>query len=218
AGRLEQGECRNAELVQDKEEALDQVERARKQIDVLEAGIRERDDEIARLKHHPPSSSAQDPQAVQNMERLLNAIDRLRGERDGLQRDLDFLTAESKFKVAALEAKVASFSTSSPPDSDMADNLHSKHDVRLSKATLACAIVISHLHNSLTTVTCDLSQASALNKQKDEALLAMEGMLREVEERLRTSLESLEEATSHRNDLLSQLEEANAAHDETKSS
>ncbi|ESK92696.1 hypothetical protein Moror_15991 [Moniliophthora roreri MCA 2997] len=218
AERREQGESRNAELVQDREEALDQVERARKQIDVLEATIRERDDEIAGLKQQSPSPPAQDPQAVQNMERLLNAIDRLRGERDDLQRGLDFLTAESKFKVAALEAKVASFSTSSPPDSDMADSLHSKHDVRLNKATLAFAIVIGHLHNSLTTVTRDLSQTSALNKQKTEALLAMEGTLRQVEDRLRTSLESLEEATSHRNDLFSQLEEANAAHDETKSS
>ena len=46
------------------------------------------------------------------IERLLNTVDRLRGERDSLRRDVEFLEFESRFTIEALEAKLsASIST-----------------------------------------------------------------------------------------------------------
>ena len=55
-----------------------------------------------------------DIDVVTYIERLLNTIDRLRGERDSLSRDVEFLESESRFTIEALEAKLcASVSTES---------------------------------------------------------------------------------------------------------
>jgi len=51
---------------------------------------------------------------AQHVAKLLNAIERLRGERDGLSRDLQFLETEHKFTVEALEKQ--SISSALPLD------------------------------------------------------------------------------------------------------
>ena len=67
----------------------------------------------------PPASMSlsvlgPDIDVVTYIERLLNTIDRLRGERDSLSRDVEFLESESRFTIEALEAKLcASVSTES---------------------------------------------------------------------------------------------------------
>lgn len=48
-----------------------------------------------------------DEATVIYVERLLCAVDRLRGERDNLRRDIQFLESESKFTIEALEAKLS---------------------------------------------------------------------------------------------------------------
>lgn len=48
---------------------------------------------------------------VQTIEKLLAAVDRLRGERDELRRQLEFLQMESKFTIEVLESKINSGST-----------------------------------------------------------------------------------------------------------
>ncbi|KAI0285376.1 hypothetical protein BGY98DRAFT_1183192 [Russula aff. rugulosa BPL654] len=49
---------------------------------------------------------------VQTIEKLLAAVNRLRGERDDLRRQLEFLHMESKFTIDALESKINSGATS----------------------------------------------------------------------------------------------------------
>ena len=51
--------------------------------------------------------------AADTIERLLTAIQRLRGERDDLRRDMEFLTVEQQFTVQSLEQKLAT-ATSAP--------------------------------------------------------------------------------------------------------
>ena len=48
-----------------------------------------------------------DNKVVTYIERLFNTIDRLRGERDSLNRDVEFLESESRFTIEALEAKLS---------------------------------------------------------------------------------------------------------------
>ena len=48
---------------------------------------------------------------VQTIEKLLAAVDRLRGERDELRRQLEFLQVESKFTIEALESEINSGAT-----------------------------------------------------------------------------------------------------------
>ncbi|KAH8997241.1 hypothetical protein EDB92DRAFT_1838622 [Lactarius akahatsu] len=49
---------------------------------------------------------------VKTVEKLLAAVDRLRGERDDLRRQLEFLQIESKFTIEALESKINSGASS----------------------------------------------------------------------------------------------------------
>ncbi|KAF9486584.1 hypothetical protein BDN70DRAFT_822370 [Pholiota conissans] len=63
----------------------------------------------------PPSPRREtDADTLTHIERLLAAVERLRGERDNLRRDVQFLESESRFAIEALEAKLsASMSTES---------------------------------------------------------------------------------------------------------
>src|SRR5258708_38328291 len=49
---------------------------------------------------------------VETIEKLLAAVDRVRGERDELRRQVEFLKVESKFTIEALEPKINSRVTS----------------------------------------------------------------------------------------------------------
>ncbi|KAF8204088.1 hypothetical protein BJ912DRAFT_896040 [Pholiota molesta] len=61
-----------------------------------------------------PMQQEADADTISHIERLLLAIERIRGERDNLRRDVQFLESESRFAIEALEAKLcASMSTAS---------------------------------------------------------------------------------------------------------
>lgn len=56
----------------------------------------------------PTSPIDQTPEeTVETIDKLLNTIQRLRGERDDLRRDLEFLSAENRFAVQSLQEKLA---------------------------------------------------------------------------------------------------------------
>ncbi len=62
----------------------------------------------------PVQQDEAEADTIIHIERLLSAIERLRGERDSLRRDVQFLESESRFTIEALEAKLsASVSTES---------------------------------------------------------------------------------------------------------
>ncbi|KJA28405.1 hypothetical protein HYPSUDRAFT_197276 [Hypholoma sublateritium FD-334 SS-4] len=62
----------------------------------------------------PIKQDEADTDTIIHIERLLSAVERLRGERDSLRRDVQFLESESRFTIEALEAKLtASVSTAS---------------------------------------------------------------------------------------------------------
>ncbi|PPQ63832.1 hypothetical protein CVT24_009782 [Panaeolus cyanescens] len=54
-----------------------------------------------------PPPAIPDADTLTYIERLLGAVERLRSERDGLRRDLEFLESESRFTIEALEAKLS---------------------------------------------------------------------------------------------------------------
>ncbi|KAF8167355.1 hypothetical protein B0H34DRAFT_739969 [Crassisporium funariophilum] len=179
----------------------------------------------------PTSHSQPDADTVTYIERLLAAIDRLRGERDSLQRDVQFLESESKFAIEALEAKLsASISTAS--DNTVAtlgqmkaemDALHS----RLAEAWEHKATVIRTsnteirrlsllLRGSIAALGHIASQAEVPNsllllqaksdpQESHDVALKSEGDLKDLESRLDVTVLCLEAITSQRDDLLAQL-------------
>ena len=87
------------------------------------------------------------------MEKLLNTIERLRGERDGLRRDLEFLNAENRFAVQSLEAQlVAATSAPTTPAADFAEinmlrghvQAYQEQSERSARAVVALAVVAQH--------------------------------------------------------------------------
>jgi len=66
---------------------------------------------------------------VLHVAKLLNAIERLREERDGLSRDLQFLETEHKFTVEALEKR--SVSSALPLDHNQTESNGGVHRIAL---------------------------------------------------------------------------------------
>ena len=156
--------------------------------------------------HHPaelvrsrtPSVPPPDDAAV---EKLLSAIDRLRGERDGLRRDLEYLQAESKFTIQAMEEKLA--------------------------ATLAgvhSAGTIEQLHVEINALREQLSKAShgqaqpvrrPLLELKTTASLIMVGHLQSrLEDQDRDAYEELERSRAEMDLLHLQLDDATSANED----
>ncbi|KAF9074912.1 hypothetical protein BDP27DRAFT_91732 [Rhodocollybia butyracea] len=237
--RIGQLEDRNIELVQEKEQALDEVEVAKAKIGELEAQNRLFSAEVQNLQNQPPSGT--DRETVENMERLLNAVERLRGERDGLRRDLEFLNMESKFTITALETRITTLSSSSAPPSvtipsifitdTTADAITSekeqKEHRRLRGIVLGSAIVIGHLERDRTDMEARCNSAYSAHEEMAHRYSLLETRLHEAEARLTTSMQLLEETTVHRNDALARLssldtewrtkfDDANAAQQESR--
>ncbi|KAJ7675327.1 hypothetical protein B0H17DRAFT_1207701 [Mycena rosella] len=95
-------EGQHIELVREKEEALDKVEAVQEEISKLSGALRQ--------KEAMNGQQRQAPAVEQDIERLLGAVERIRGERDDLRRDVHFLQSEAKFTEEALQAKIAALS------------------------------------------------------------------------------------------------------------
>ncbi|KAF5368578.1 hypothetical protein D9758_002180 [Tetrapyrgos nigripes] len=213
--RLAEMEARNVELVAEKEQALDDLEEGRAEIATLTRDLRAKDAQMEVLKSNSGSATQSDAQTVADMERLLAAVDRLRGERDGLRRDLEFLEMESRFTIAALEAKVSTLSDSN--DDSMDIDPPAQHSVASSSTSSrpleALAIVVDRLQFHIDSLESQLDTIIDSQKEKDTHLHDLQNRL--------------EETTCRRNDLLSKmqtdssewqakLEQSNKAHQETK--
>ncbi|THH31942.1 hypothetical protein EUX98_g2243 [Antrodiella citrinella] len=100
-----------------------------------------------------------EPQA-EDVARLLTAIDRVRSERDGLRRDMEFVTVENKFKVEALEAELArarehKCPTTPTPGKDQ-DDLHSKAQ----RGAFVSILVSQHLVSQCDTYRSQVHKLS----------------------------------------------------------
>ncbi|KAI0673754.1 hypothetical protein C8Q78DRAFT_1018750 [Trametes maxima] len=193
-------EERLAELAREKVQALDErdrleQERARlsRHLDVAGSRISELEAHLSDSTQPAAMNKSPDEATVATMEKLLNTIERLRGERDGLRRDLEFLNAENRFAVQSLEAKLT-VATSTPvtPAVDAAElNILRGHvrafqeqAERSGRATVALAIVAQHAGNlaeesdrrtrelvqQLTVVHEDLQGAGHHVQQRDLAV------------------------------------------------
>lgn len=168
-----------------------------------------------------------DGAAAMHIATLLSAIDRLRGERDGLRRDLNFLENENRFAVQALEAKVA---MSGPPTEGVkAVQVPQNHDQvrRLNLAATASAIVASHLQLQFEGASTTIDNMEGLLAEATKACKDKDSTSLETQAQLDDALYRLSTAAAERATLLTQLEvksqdssdefeRLKIAHDETK--
>ncbi|KAI5118053.1 hypothetical protein M0805_005900 [Coniferiporia weirii] len=115
--RREAIEAREAELVQEREEALNELDNTRMTVQELSEKLDQKDLRVRELEQHERTLQEQLDKAVNQAESsfdidetqvksMLDAIARLRSERDQLRSDLEFLQIEMRFKVQAFEAKL----------------------------------------------------------------------------------------------------------------
>ena len=134
--------------------------------------------------------------AVAHVERLLSAIDRLRGERDALRRQVHFLETEAKFAVEA--SNMNSRTSTGSETKTVPQGLLRRMDL----AVTTSAVVIGYLQR----------QADAAADQFTDDLTIMRHQLNEKEERLtefevklEVTVQCLSDATSQCSDLQSQI-------------
>ncbi|KAL1951328.1 hypothetical protein VTO73DRAFT_477 [Trametes versicolor] len=227
--KASEAEERLSELAQEKEEALDERDRLEQEREQLADRIRAADSRISELEAHlsDPSQSTfsarnADEATIATMEKLLNTIERLRGERDGLRRDLEFLNAENKFAVQSLEAKLT-VATSAPvtPAADTAElgmlrgHIQAFQDQaeRSARATVALAVVVQHAQEQdedntmrIQELTQELSDACEHLQYAQRHLQERELVTSELEEKLSTATDSLHAAASQVSGLRSTIE------------
>lgn len=168
-----------------------------------------------------------DADTITQIERLLLAIDRLRGERDNLRRNVQFLESESRFAIEALEAKLSA-SMSTAGDHTMAtvqqlraqiDDMHAqKADVDRAKASeiRKLQLRVQGLAIVLGRVTSEASR-SELSQETHNELRSSQAKLEESQadmkdlgQRYDVTVLCLEAITSQRDDLLNQLQAKDA--------
>jgi chromosome segregation ATPase len=177
------------------------------------------------------SISEPDVNVVTYIERLLAAINRLRGERDSLRRDVQFLESESRFTIEALEAKLSA-SVSSTSDKTVAtigqlknemDELHS-HLAEISEKNAATVesknfeIKRLGLVAQTLAVVFDYSSSQAISgtrlllltqdelRASQDDLMQKERHFKDVENRLNGTILDHKAMTSQRDDLLAELQ------------
>ncbi|KAJ7170199.1 hypothetical protein C8R46DRAFT_994980 [Mycena filopes] len=208
--RASEMETRQIELVREKEEALDELEEAEAKLS----------DALRQKESQQPSG----PSVEQDVERLLGAIDRIRGERDDARRTLEFQEVEAKFAVEALQARIATLAAAAPAPADsqvdtqvqllqeqlaaatiyQQSALHEKNREawRMGRAAMASAVVIQHLRSQEGLVAEQLLNASTASENAMEDACRR---LKEVELQLRAAAEGLEAMTRQRDELLAQI-------------
>lgn len=226
-------ECtsRQVQLVQEKEEALDELEETRERVAFLEQTVRVKEAhvdalkrEVSDLQAHIAASEESDErfsvstyQTAEDIERLLSAVNRLRNERDDLRRKLRFLETESRFTAEALEAKRESEARTVVDASK-----HHEQIARMNLRVGALSIVVGYLGEQDDMWTVNLAS-------KDADLQAVREELKNVEVELAIATQTLDDITLHRDELerqfessetawMKELEEVKAAHEETKDS
>ena len=170
-----------------------------------------------------------DADTITQIERLLLAIDRLRGERDNLRRNVQFLESESRFAIEALEAKLSA-SMSTAGDHTMAtvqqlraqiDNMHAqKADADRAKTSeirklqlhvQGLAIVLEHVTSEQETSRSEEPQEIHNELRSSQAKLEeSQADIKELDQKYDVTVLCLEAVTSQRDDLLNQLQAKDA--------
>ncbi|KAI0828888.1 hypothetical protein BC628DRAFT_1315713 [Trametes gibbosa] len=224
-----EAEERLSELAREKEEALNERDNLEQERVRLGERLRAADSRISELEGHlsDPSypsfnSKSADEATIATMEKLLNTIERLRGERDGLRRDLEFLNAENRFAVQSLEAKLT-VATSAPvtPAADGAELIMLRGHIqafqeqaeRSAKATVAIAIVAQraeehgrHSNARIQGLTQELSDACEHLQYAQRLMQEREDAIAELEHKLSATAELLDAASSQVSGLRSTID------------
>ncbi|KAI0081068.1 hypothetical protein K474DRAFT_1768813 [Panus rudis PR-1116 ss-1] len=167
-------------------------------------------------------------EAALNTERLLSAIERLRGERDGLRRDLEFVQIENKFAVETLQKQLAAVQAQPHPLKDSQTTIvHNDTPSipmplfeRCQRAAVVSALVVQHLHSQCeaqetyadTLVEASRRQQEQL-QQSQQGAKGKEDLIRSLQ-RDNTSLQEqlsivemrLSKAEGRAGDLMSRVE------------
>ncbi|TFK19982.1 hypothetical protein FA15DRAFT_759700 [Coprinopsis marcescibilis] len=157
--------------------------------------------------------------AAEYVGRLLAAVDRLRGERDNLQRDVQFLESESRFAIEALEAKLsASQITSSSTGNTVGSLAQMKSEmdalhIELCELKLEAESEINlkdceirRLNQVVTVLGITVDHISAMDHYHGEDEVATaEATVKDLEGRLDVTMLCLEATTSQRDDLVETL-------------
>ncbi|KAI0364058.1 hypothetical protein BV20DRAFT_1030293 [Pilatotrama ljubarskyi] len=227
--KASEAENRLAELAREREEALDERDRLQQECTRLSERLRAADSRIGELEGHladpsqpPITAKTADEATVATMEKLLNTIERLRGERDGLRRDLEFLNAENRFAVQSLEAKltIATSAPTTPAGNPAELNMLRGHiqafqeqAERSALATVALAIVAQHADAQgddssarIQGLTGELEQVYQQLHHTQQHLEERGQAIADLEERLSSTTEMLHAAESQVSGLRSTIE------------
>ncbi|KAH8119781.1 hypothetical protein DFH11DRAFT_7013 [Phellopilus nigrolimitatus] len=187
-------ESQGVELVREKEEALDELDDMKRNVQELSETLRYKEAQIYELGRHERelqnqldatrNLAASSPIEIDEgqVKHMLDAIDRLRAERDQLRTDFEFFQLETQFKVQALEKQVAFSQPSRTSVSDvelqqsqaLAAHLSGKLNIgriqvqKLQVAMSAMLVTVQYLHSqneflqerSLITATSQETAAS----------------------------------------------------------
>ncbi|KAH9065689.1 hypothetical protein EDB87DRAFT_1592501 [Lactarius vividus] len=145
---------------------------------------------------------------VETVEKLLAAVDRLRGERDDLRRQLEFLQVESKFTIEALESKLNSGAPSVKAVATVEDSrvLQLQSEVQELLGRLAKASSRSHVDLSSSTV-----ESSRLGLIASASLV----MVEHLQTRVDLDGKATEQALLEISHLRSQLQDTMASSEES---
>jgi len=142
------------------------------------------------------------------MEKLLSAVDRLRGERDELRRQLEFLQVESKFTIEALQSKINPEAASRKVDAATEDPRISQLQAEIRELLERLARTSSRTRVNLPSPAMDPSRLGLIAS----ASLVMVGHL---QTRVDHDVELKEKAGAEISHLRSQLQDAVVSHDES---
>lgn len=177
---------------------------------------------------------------VVHIEKLLNAIERLRGERDDLRRSLQFLEMEHKFSTEALEKRLAEThvpNQSGTQLSTISSVSRSSHESKHSMAAATYAILLLHSQSereqcekllsesieherfSKNRADAEGARCSAFQEEMDvmaRQMKKLQDKIQDSECRQEIMIRDLEVITSERDDLISQLEAGDTDAEEMK--
>lgn len=153
--------------------------------------------------------STGDDNTPAHVERLLGAIDRLRGERDDLRRDLEYVEMESKYSIEALEAQLAQATAATQPSipqenttSDTLIDEQRQEICRLGKTSAVLTITIAQLQK-------DIESNAITREQLQDQLQSKDATLADLESRLLASTQTSQAFEAERDELLRQSEQKN---------
>jgi chromosome segregation ATPase len=166
----------------------------------------------AAVNSHHSHQVSPDEVAATHIERLLAAIERLRGERDDLRRHVHFLETEARFAAESArtspeavdvhhhpKAATGSVVTSSEAEVTVEKNRLLR---RMDHALIVSAIVMGNLQHQADAAADDFSQHLAnIQRRLDEK----EEKLGEMEVQLEVTVQCLSDASSERKELQSQV-------------